>query len=174
MLFLKSALVLSLLFLLYQDLKFRAVYWVIFPMMFLLLLAISFLSGASIKQMMQNVLLNNAFVAAQLFLVTLYFSIKQKQWIWITNELIGWGDLLFLISISAYLSTISYLFFYIFSLLITLLICAPFMLAASSKTFKVPLAGIQACIFAALLISDWNSKWMDLSSDEWILNVIAA
>ncbi|MDB5011810.1 MAG: hypothetical protein JWQ25_12 [Daejeonella sp.] len=173
MLILKSALIVSLLFLLYQDFKFRAVYWLVFPIVFLLLLAVSFSSGVSIKQTLQNVLLNNAFVAFQLFIVTIYFSIKQKQWIWITKELIGWGDLLFLISISACLSTISYLLFYITSLLFTLLVSVPFILSKSSKSFKVPMAGIQAGFFAMVLLFDWSSTLIDLSSDQWLFNVMA-
>lgn len=173
MIVLKLALIASLLFLFYQDLRFREVYWLVFPVIFLLLLSLAYLSGIGLQQILKNLLFNNCFLLFQLLIVTAYFSMKQKQWVWITKELIGWGDLLFLISICAYLSTINYLFFYVTSLLFTLLVSLPFIVSKSSRNFKVPMAGIQAGFFALLLFIDWKSNWIDLSSDYWLLNCMA-
>lgn len=64
---------------------------------------------------------NWGFLAIQLLGLTLYFSLKEGKWINITRKYLGLGDILFFIAISPLFSPVQYVFFFIGSLIVTLL-----------------------------------------------------
>ena len=155
-----------LLFLFYQDLRYRAVYWLIFPVLLALLVGVTL--GESLgREILISSSLNLAFLMLQLMLLTIYFSMKNKKWVNITKDYLGWGDILFLLTVAFFLSPMNYLFFYIGSLSLVLL----FTLATigNNNKHRIPLAGLQSLLFAALLLIDWNLSSLNLQSDEWLL-----
>ncbi|MDB5134663.1 MAG: hypothetical protein JWP37_1266 [Mucilaginibacter sp.] len=155
----------------FQDIRSRSVYWVLFPLLTGLLILIR-IRHQGFFQFWQPALINLGFVIVQLFILTIYFSIKNKKWINVTSQLLGWGDILFLLSIAVYLSVLNFLFFYITSLVGILALWLTWQVVSAKKNKYIPLAGLQSLIFIVFLASDWWYRSFDLTDDTWLLNLI--
>ena len=162
-----------LLIIFFQDMKSRSVYWILFPLLTAVLLYIEYKGDTILINSIQSTLINLGFLIFQLVVLTIYFSIKNKALVNITESLLGWGDILLLISISVYLSVLNFLFFYIVSLVVTLLIWVCWGMFSSKKIKYIPLAGFQSLIFILFLASDWWLRIFDLTNDGWLLNLIS-
>lgn len=155
----------------YQDLRYRAVYWWCFPVIFVLLLVLT-RENADWHSVVANSLYNVAFLLLQLVVLTVYFSFRQRKLVIITKGLLGWGDILLLLCLAFYFSPLTYLLFYVSSLIIVLLFTLLIRLKDKEAGMKVPLAGLQALLFAILLVADWNSSFINTASDDWLLYLI--
>jgi hypothetical protein len=156
-----------------QDLLARSVYWFLFPVLLLLLLAEDlFKKHRSFEDIVQTGLINCAFLLLQFLLLSLYFTLKNKRWVNMTAELLGWGDILLLLCVAFYLPVLSFLFFYMVSLVTSLLAWVIWQVAMSGKDKHIPLAGLQAAFLSILLIMDWYWLHLNLTDDAWILNFI--
>ncbi|MBS1520708.1 MAG: hypothetical protein JST50_06925 [Bacteroidetes bacterium] len=156
----------------FQDIKSRSVYWILFPALTGLLLGLRYFQNSGSILNWQSALFNVGFLIVQLLLVTFYFSIKNRKLTNITNELLGLGDVLFILSIAFYLPIFNYLFFYIVSLITVLASWICWQSITSNNNKHIPLAGLQAALFAGFLLSDWILKTHSLTDDTWILNLI--
>ncbi|OOQ58327.1 hypothetical protein BC343_11885 [Mucilaginibacter pedocola] len=153
--------VLLLLGIFYQDIRSRAVYWVFFP-----LLALAFvLQRLLVGQTPQMVAFESAFPAAflliQLLVLSIYFSLKQKRFVNITESLLGPGDILFLFCLCLYFPAINFIAFYIVSLFA---IIAGWLTISHIRQQKgtIPLAGLQAAFVLLLIgfgINPANENW---------------
>jgi hypothetical protein len=157
----------------FQDVKSRSVYWILFPALTGLLLLLQYAEKNNQSWSWQTVGFNIAFFVAQLVLVTIYFSIRNRKLINITAGLLGLGDVLFILSIAFYLSVFNFLFFYIASLIAVLVCWLVWQVAAPQKNKHIPLAGLQALLFAFFLLGDWWLGDWRLTDDTWLLNLIA-
>ena len=155
-----------------QDLLSRSVYWILFPLLGILYFSLR-LSNQSVMSIFQSGAINIGFLAIQLLCVSAYFIIKSRRLINITNQLLGWGDILFLISTAVYLSVFNFLFFYIASLICILFFWLNWQLLVNIKNKYIPLAGLQAIILFIALIADWWFVHIDLTSDYWLLKFVA-
>jgi hypothetical protein len=117
-LLLRIFILLALLTVTVQDIKSRLVYWVLFPLLIVLLLILRLWQGQPISEIWQSVAINSGFLILVIAILTVAYSIKNKRMVNITNELLGWGDVLLLISVTCYLSVLNFLFFYIVSLIL--------------------------------------------------------
>lgn len=172
MIFLKILIIVTLLVVFVQDIKSRSVYWFLFPALMGLFISVRLLRQGLFIEIWQPVLLNMTFLILQLLIVSVYFSIKNKHWINITTGLLGWGDILLLLSIACYLSVLNFLFFYMISLTGVLVIWLIWQLIAKQKNKQIPLAGIQSLIFAVFLATGWWCIPVNLTSDDWLLRLI--
>lgn len=162
----------TLLLIFIQDLRSRAVYWFLFPILVVLLLLTRHIHNDSIALIRQSTVINITFLLIQLFLVTIYFSFKNKRFVNVVGKMLGLGDVLFLLSIAFYLSTLNFLFFYMSSLIIVLIFWLLWQLLSVKKSKEIPLAGMQAIIFILFLASDWWLKIINLTDDNWLLRLI--
>jgi len=156
-----------------QDMKSRAVYWLWFPALVSLFLVCNLVAGhIPIAELGRNILYNACFIGLQLLVVNIYFSVKNRAWINISDGLLGLGDILLLISVAFYLSFLNYIFFYISSL-VAILICWPVVSLLFQKNNKqIPLAGLQSVILIVFLMFQFWSKKIDLTSDNWLLHLL--
>jgi hypothetical protein len=155
-----------------QDLLSRSVYWIVFPVLTILLIVARVVLHQSLPEIWQSVLINCGFLAAQLLLVSAWFSFKQGRWVNIMSHLLGWGDVLFLLCITFYLSVLNFLAFYIVSLMGVLAFWLVGQMLISKKNRHIPLAGFQAILFAVFLINSWWLMPIDLMNDDWLLHFI--
>jgi hypothetical protein len=132
----------------YEDLRYRAVTWWCFPVLFLLLSAQYWLSSRW-QDWFPILLLNIGFVSVQLALVSLYFSLKHRKWVLLTNGFLGLGDVLFFICFCGAMSTPFFVAFYITSLIGSLLLSA---LIPPIRKNGIPLAGLQALFLIPVLV----------------------
>ena len=142
---------LILLFIAWEDYKFRAVHWWLFLLLFLGL-GIGSLLKFGLNISLERTGGNTLFVVSQLGCLTAYFSLKNKQFVNVLAGYFGSGDLCFLIAISIYFSLFSYILFYIVSLLMVILITLILKVFKLERSEKIPLAGYQAAfLFASML-----------------------
>ncbi|MXV15759.1 hypothetical protein [Hufsiella ginkgonis] len=146
-----------LLFIFIQDLRSRAVYWLLFPVLLALLLTDAY-RGQTTGTLLFNISVNLSFVSIQLLVLSAWFSYREKKWVWITDGYLGWGDILFLVCVAFYFPPVNYVVYYMASLVVTLAVSLPF-LAKSGGSWKVPLAGIQSILLLGLLSVCWAFKW---------------
>ncbi|NQX41317.1 hypothetical protein HQN84_20875 [Pedobacter steynii] len=153
-------------FVFYQDMRYRAVYWICFPILAILLFGLKFSLTGFIDGLTEAGY-GLLFLLIQLFFLWIYFSVKNKGMVNITNDYLGWGDILFLIAITFYLSPGNYVLFYISSLILVLI----YALCTSSfqkENKHIPLAGLQAALLALLMMTDHLLSTFALYSDRWI------
>jgi hypothetical protein len=173
MLWLADILIITLLLMVFvQDVKSRAVYWIVFP-----LLVVAFIFWQSIKQRSltmpgYDVLFNLGFLMLQLLSLTIGFSFKQKQWVNITRGFLGWGDILLLVSLAFFFSFLNFFAFYMGSLLMVLLIWVISRQTLFRNSPHIPLAGLQALLFLMLFVISLLMPAVDLGSDRWILHIL--
>jgi len=170
-LLLKFFILVNLLVIFIQDMLNRAVYWILFPLLIFFCLGLYLISGSNFSVILKATIINAVFLSVQLLLVTAYFFLKTKQWVNITNNLIGWGDVLFMYSTTFFLSVINFLLFYISSLIIVLSIWIVYNVVAPVKNKQVPLAGFQALFLAFVLVFGWYQH-INLNSQAWLIKYI--
>ena len=138
-----------------EDLRSRAVHWYLFPLLAVSLCAIRLYNHQSLWQVLTDMGLNLLLTGLQLGLVTAYFSWKNRQLINITRSLLGWGDILLVGCLAVALPLPLFLIFYILSLVAVLVFWFIYQAARRSTSPAIPLAGLQALLFAALLVTGW-------------------
>ncbi|WPU95831.1 hypothetical protein SNE25_09905 [Mucilaginibacter sabulilitoris] len=163
-------LVLSLLALVWiQDLRYRAVSWVIFPLLLAGIAALRLLSGELIAEVWPQLLVNVSVLAVILLLLTLYVLIKNRQLVRITDHYLGSGDILFFLVTACCLSVLNFLFFFVSSLASAGLIQLVWW--RINKNRQIPLAGIQALLLIFLLAGDWWYFHQGVTDDGWLLQL---
>ncbi|MFD2581596.1 hypothetical protein ACFSR6_03780 [Pedobacter vanadiisoli] len=155
----------------YQDFKYRGIYWWMFPVLFLLMAAATVrVLGftATISQAVKNGL----FLALQFLVLTGYISIKQKKLTNIFDGFFGLGDLLFLVVLCFGFSFLNYVLFHLLSLTLIILFTAIFGQQSKTHGKKIPLAGYQALMFMVLTAISWYTPAINLLADDHLLNLL--
>jgi hypothetical protein len=155
-----------------QDIRSRSVYWFWFPILLLLFIAAGLLQYRSLTAIGETGFINCTFLALQFLLVSIYFSLRNRKWVNITTGLLGWGDILLLLSVAFYLSVLNLLVFYVVSLIGALLTWLIWQAITDQKDKHIPLAGLQAIFLGAFFTVDWFRLHLNLTEDAWILNLI--
>jgi len=137
----------------YQDFKYRAVYWICFPLL-ALLLSIYKKNAVGFTDLFADLIFTGGFLLLQLLVLWLYFYIKYRKPINLTDGYLGWGDILFLLAVCFYLSPVNYILFYVISLIVSIGYAFIGKFLARNGEFTIPLAGIQALLFVFLLIAE--------------------
>lgn len=153
----------------YQDFKFRGVYWWLFALL-LLSSGLVAVVKTNFLTVLEHALYNSIFISLQLFLLSLYFSIKQGKFTNIFKGYFGLGDLCFLISITVYLSFLNYVLYYMISLLSVILFTWVLQVVNKAGQGKIPLAGYQAIILLGLMLMDFYSIRLDLLNDSSVVD----
>lgn len=166
----KVSIVFCLLVLFYQDMRYRLVYAMLFPVLMVLYLFYAYQHNFW-TDVLSRIALNFSFLFIQFLLLILYFSLKSRKWVCLTQDYLGWGDILFLASLAFYLSPLNYLLFYVLSLFL-ILVYSLILSGGRATNARIPLAGLQALLFLLVLLLEWQSHLFSLQSDQWILNRI--
>lgn len=161
-----------LLLLFIQDAKNREVYWLLFPLLAIANMWMRLVSEGLPITYFEGVLENNIFLALQGILLSCYFSLKNRRWTNVTSELLGLGDILFLVSVTFCFSLLSYIVFYVVSLFLVMLIWLVWQALQQEKQSKIPLAGMQALLLAFFLAIAWWIFPFNILNDDWIVRII--
>lgn len=150
----------------YQDLRYRAVYWLCFPVLAALLFFMK-QQAAGTSAALIDAGIATVFFAVQLLLVWLYFSFKNKKPVNITVQYLGLGDILFLMALAFYLSPLNYVLFYVSSLIVVL--CYTIIQRSLNKDAgpEIPLAGLQALLLGCLLFFSMIKPGLNPYTDAW-------
>ena len=150
-----------------QDLQSRSVYWVVFPALAALLVTLR-LHDQPFLEIARSFAVNLAFLLVQLTLLTLYFSVKQRRLLKLTDGWLGWGDVLFLAVCAVYLSFINFLLFYMGSLIAVLAFWLIRQAVVKTAESRIPLAGLQGLLLGVLLSLDWWVWHINMMADDWL------
>jgi hypothetical protein len=142
MLLLKIVLIALLLFIFLQDYKTREVYWFLYPAMGMALFFIQVLL-VGIKIALINSFVNFVFVTFLLVVIFFYSKYKFKKSM--LQEVFGLGDVLFFYFICFSFAVITFFYFFIFSLIFSLVL---HMVLKNKQSYTtVPLAGYMSLFF---------------------------
>ena len=167
-----KCLVIGILILLFaQDMRWRAVYWWMYPVLLACLLADRLQAVASMD-ILRDGGWNLAFLGIQYLLLSVYFLIRKGRWIVLTRSYLGWGDILLLLCLCCYLPPLYVFLFYMLSLIVVLALSAIVISTRRHPGWKIPLAGLQALMLAMLLLWNLTGEGISLNHDEWLLMVL--
>jgi hypothetical protein len=133
----------------YQDIKDRSVYWFLFP---IVACSVGYLyfSQTFFELFWRMTVLNFGMIALILLVLQIYTTFKLK-----TNlkEVFGSGDALLFIALCVAFPSISFIIFFVFSLLFSLVL--HFMFQNKMKQSSVPLAGYMSLFFIGIYLMNW-------------------
>ena len=139
----------------YQDIKSREVSWFLFPLV-LIMIAAKGLFYEEAWQLAGFFVINFLFLIIQLGVLFIFYAFRHKKFENIINRKIGFGDLLFLIVLSAGFAPMFFEIFLTASFIVILLayvIWRSFSKPGANKT--IPLAGGLASLYMIVLISGY-------------------
>ena len=152
-----------------QDLRERAVYILLFPLLLIGFTAIS-LYSQPVSVLAGNYLLNFLFLVIQMVLLYAYFTISRGKPTVLIGTLIGWGDILFWLVTAALFSPANYILYFLASLVFALAFHFFIsLIAEGGEPAKVPLAGNQALFLMAALILQLFYPALNFYSDDLLL-----
>jgi len=154
--FVKVGLFVMLLICSYQDFKYRAISWLFLVMLSGISFIHSFLTSG-LPHTAINVLQNSLFTLLQMLLVTMYYSVRRGEIVFIVNNYIGVGDILFLLAISPLFDLPLFIVFNIVTVGLALIIYGLKTESEGGKKFEVPFAGILSVCLIVILTASWLS-----------------
>lgn len=135
-------------FITYEDFRYRAITWFVFPLAATVIIADNIYSETMV---LVDIFLNVFYIAVQLIIITVYLSIKNKRFVRIWTGYLGAGDILFFLILCLFFSPVNFVLFYLGSLVITVIVVVVMRKFHSSFSL-IPLAGIQSALLAILII----------------------
>ncbi len=145
------ALIIIILFVIvYQDFRFLSISWWTIPAL-IILATYSGVMQIGAKQLVITTAINLGFVLLQVIVLTLYFSIKKKHLVKITQQYLGIGDILFFIFLTICFEPLHFVLFFVMSLLVVIIV---FFLLKSIQVYKkqhIPLAGAMGFLYVLFL-----------------------
>lgn len=158
MLITKILLLLTLLYITFQDIIERQVYWFLLILIGLLVGYLHY--NSTLKELfLVNVLMNLGFVYFLFLIIYLYSRLKLKINF---NEAIGLGDLILFVGLAFSFATISFLVIFIFALAFSMIL--HLFLRKIQKQANVPLAGYMSLFFALTYVAQWTGLLTNLYS----------
>jgi hypothetical protein len=166
MILLKVILILSMLYIAWEDFSFREVS--LYAFVVFLIVAVLFEFGSqNYKTVLTNGGLNLGIVSFQLLVTYLYFSIIRKKRKQFFSQVLGAGDLLFYIPVIFLFSPLNFICIHLIGLLMILIGFALYRIVIRPvKT--IPLAGGLSLFMAFVLVGSWLYS-PDLTYDDMYL-----
>lgn len=141
----KIALIAVLLFIFFQDIKHKAVYWFLFPMVLLLGLFIRW------EQIGIDFVYNLIFITFLMLALSAYLTLKNRKWINPLEGFFALGDVLFLVAISPFFAFQSYVLFFTTGCLFVLSVHLVLLLIKKTNR-EIPFAGYLAFYFTGTIL----------------------
>jgi len=145
----KCILLTTFLFVFFQDIKERQVYWFLFPIIGLCCGVLLYKKQIP-EIVLYTVTTNVLFVVSLLVIVFMYSKFKLKT---AFKNTFGLGDVLFFFAIAFSFSSISFIILFVFALIFSLVL---HLFLKRKSTYKtVPLAGYMSLFFACIYVTHW-------------------
>lgn len=152
----------------WQDFRTRSIHWIIIPVLILLFMLSRYNAGFDWKEAIGNVI----FLSIILIGLTLYFSLKERQWINPIDSLIGLGDILYFVTLTLAFSAFDFVFYFITGLLFSLFIFLIYTRFRWNSKIELPLAGTMSIWYMLLfLYSNFYNNGLGIESK--LLDLIA-
>lgn len=155
----------------FQDFKYRAVSWVVFLALFLLVF-ITALQQNPIGYVAEQFVFNSVFILVQLVLLSIYFSIKNQKATNIINTYLGLGDILFFLILAAFFPFLNFVFVYVLSLFAIATAYLFYRIIKKNAATQIPLAGGMALSVIFLLILKNSIKNFNFYDETYLLSFL--
>lgn len=136
-----------------QDFRFRAVHWILFPVLLILFVTES-LFVSKIDDYLDSIFINLLVILLQGLILIAYYKLKGTQFINFIKDRIGLGDLFFVLAMAFAFSWSTFLFYYIAGLLFTLITWLAVRNLIRLKSQLVPLAGMLALFMTLIMLAE--------------------
>ncbi len=164
---LKILLIFTLVTIAWSDFHCRTI-----PIWQMIILFISLLEVSVLQNGLKGVsnffIFNLGFLAFQLCILTLYFSIRDKSLIFIPDKLLGWGDIILFAILALGFSIGNFILFLVSGYLLSLMIFMVLKIFPPQRDSwrQIPLAGVVSLLYAGIIIvhlfglvkSPWNEE----------------
>lgn len=172
MTWLESILLIWLIFIIYQDLKYRSILWFLFPVGLAIALIYG-LQNALPFSLIKNTALNYFFITVQFLLVSFYFVFLRKIRLKQLKHYFGMGDMLFLLVVAVIPSPLNFILYLVFSFFIIFMGYSVFFIIKKRIDYKIqiPLAGLMSVLFVLLLCTGRFFN-INVFSDSWIIKLL--
>ncbi|MCF6133366.1 hypothetical protein [Flavobacterium wongokense] len=147
--FIVLGLLLCLIVVLFQDLKFRRIH-IILPALIFVFSVVLFNRNPGINYTIY--VANMIFFLLIITILTLYMSLKNKKFLNPFANYFGLGDLLFFIGITPLFLTYNFILFFILSMIFSIGLQLAFQKKMKEKT--IPLAGFSALLLLLFMLKD--------------------
>ncbi len=147
-----------------EDMRFRAVRWYYFVVLFVFFSIQFYYQEGQIV----HVAINLAFIIIQLAIATLYLFLKRLKLSEICQH-IGLGDIITWIILTLLFSPINYIIFFILSTLCSLIL---YFLFKKPESKLIPLAGLQSLFILVIYGVQLAGVELNLYSDYWITKLV--
>lgn len=132
------ALSITLLIAFYQDWKYRAITWLLFPILGIITVLLFSQTGLSYNTIVANIV----FLTTLMGCLFVYMSLKEKKAINIFKAGFGLGDVLFLLAVTPLFGSENYILFFISGMIFSGIF--HLILTKGNRKAKIPLAGYLA------------------------------
>lgn len=149
----KFLICLVLLIIMIQDFRFRAVHWILFPVLLILLVTES-LFVSKIDNYLDSISINLLVILLQGLILIGYYKLKGTHFINFIKDRIGMGDLLFVLVMAFAFSWSTFLLYYIAGLLFTLVTWLAVRNLIRLRSQLVPLAGMLALFMTLIMLAE--------------------
>ena len=143
------ALIIVLLLVLYQDLKYRHIH-ILAPILILVLSSVIFYKNNSMG--LQMIVYNNSFLLITLVVLMLYMNSKNKSFINPFKTYFGIGDLVFFMAITPLFLLFNYILYFVLAMIFSIIL--QLTLVKFMKHKSVPLAGFAALFLIIVIVND--------------------
>ena len=150
---LKLLICLVLLIIMIQDFRFRAVHWILFPVLLILLVTES-LFVSKIDNYLDSISINLLVILLQGLILIGYYKLKGTHFINFIKDRIGMGDLLFVLVMAFAFSWSTFLLYYIAGLSFTLITWFAVRNLIRLRSQLVPLAGMLALFMTLIMLAE--------------------
>jgi hypothetical protein len=154
---------------LFQDFKQREISWFLIPLLFIAFI-IKALFIITLTDLIKNTFVNIGFICIQLLVLTIYMSVKNKKITNIVNSHLGLGDVLFFFVICVAFSPVSFIVFYLVSLLFTLLGSMIYRVNSKTTNQEIPLAGAMSGGLIVLILANFYFQQINFYADDFLIN----
>lgn len=157
MLILKGLIIFNLVYITYQDLKSREVYWFLLPSLMVLLGYVHYYNVVRIHFITSS-LMNIGVIVTVLGLLYLYNVLLIKKHFF--REVFGIADALYFLALGFAFPTATFVVIFVFSLIFSLLTWL--ILKHKSEYNSIPLAGYMSAFLLFILIGNWCTNTVNL------------
>jgi hypothetical protein len=155
-----------------QDLSSRSVSWPVFPLLAICGFSSQMMLAYPLSEVLEFTIFNLLFLVMQFLFIRIYFLITRGKYTIVLDNLIGWGDVLFILCVTFFLPVITFITFYVFSLVLVLAGWLLYLQVTKVEEKHIPLAGLQALVLSLVLAGDWFFGRYDVYDDRTITYLI--
>lgn len=133
----------------YQDYRYRAVSWILFPLLAVLFGVLTFICGNAFLLVIYT-LTNLVFLSLNMAILALYFIFRKVTIRSLFTVYLGIGDLLFFCCLCFLFNPKRYILFYLVSLILAAIAFS--LIRLVKKKTSIPLAGFQSIVLICLFL----------------------